>query len=281
MSLQISPTPTQVQYRSIIQSIQNKLADDIPRYSERFVKKAVTWNEEREAELRRLQIERDMAPLSAAKVEDQLANFGQQQTAARLTLVGIEARVKALTEEVKQTEVRAQKNTEGDDALASLARLLALREQQVERTKALAARNSISQQEVQNAEADMLTAKIEYAKRREALLRAHGGDRLNVLNDELGHLSVERAETTARLKYLEECSAAMAKALYQRHRVFGDKETDADRVDRAVSQIESIDTETERAPQQPNKAAQGSLKLERARVILPPEDAPGVEKAKQ
>jgi len=270
LSLRILPTPTRAQCANIIRLIRTKVADDLPGFSQRFLKQELTWGEKREAELNRLQVARDIALLSPAKVEEQLAAFGQQQTAARLALVGMDARAKALAEEIKRTESQARDHAQSDEVLVSLARLLALREQQVERMKALQVRNSVTQQEVQNAEADMLSAKIEYAKRREALLRANGGDRLNALNDELGHLSIERAETTARLKYLEETSSAMAQASQYMSDVYGDKGSAADRLRNGIAEVERTDRKSKELRQL--KTIQG-MTFGPVRVALPPEEA--------
>ena len=279
MRLQLAPTPTRAEYESIIRLIRKKVADDLPAYSQAFLKQELTWGEKREAELSRLQVARDIALLPPAKVEEQLATFGQQQTAARLALVGMDARAKALAEELKATESRTQEQAKGDEVLVSLARLLALREQQIERMKSLQARNSVSQQEVQNAEADMLSAKIEYAKRREALLRTNGGDRLNALNDELSHVSIERAETTARLKYIEETSAAMATAERRVREIYGDNRFAADhRVSNGIAEIERIDRESKELRQL--KAIQG-MTFGPVRVILPPQDAEAAGEVKK
>lgn len=274
--VQLSPTPTRSEYDRIIRLIRTKIVDDLPDYSQRYLKQELTWGEKREAELNRLQVARDMAFLSPVKVDEQLATFGQQQTAARLSLVGMDARAKALAEEIKRTESQARDHAESDEVLVSLARLLALREQQVERIKTLQARNSVTQQEVQHAEADMLSAKIEYAKRREALLRNSGGDRLSTLNDELNHVSIERAETMARLKYLEETSASMARVELHLRETNGDNRPL--NLYGGIAEIERIDRESKELRQL--KAVQG-MTFGPVRVVLPPDNAEATGEAKK
>jgi hypothetical protein len=66
--------------------------------------------------------------------------------------------------------------------------------------------NSITSHEIQKAETDVLTAKIELDKTRAALKRANGGEQLDAWNNELSHIAVDRAETQARSIYLDTVS---------------------------------------------------------------------------
>jgi hypothetical protein len=151
--------------------------------------------------------------LPPEKFAEQLAEISRQQIAAELALVGMQARDQAINDEIKKTELRLASKTDSDETIKNLITLLQMRIDRFDSLKKLQAAGVAPTQELQSAEADVLSAKIELDKTRAALKRTSGGDQLDALNNELSRLAIDRAETLARRDYLKKISDETEKQL--------------------------------------------------------------------
>ena len=269
--------------RKFARLLAEKLARELPDFSMEYLKKRFADGvAEREAILKLSETNREAAHkilaenagLPPERAAEQLAEVSRQQIGARLALVGMEAREKAIIDEIKKTEAKLTGKADNDETIQGLEKLLMLRVQQLDRMKALRTKNAIAEQEVQPAEAGVLSAKIELDKAKAALERTSGGERLDALNDELSRLTIDRAEAKARFAYLEEASATLEKELRNRDEA-------ERRIDAARPKFEEANRTIRLYSDQLPIIKAAQEKIEPIRVILPPEEAPATEKPKQ
>ena len=212
----------QAKLKSLSHQIETSIAKALPDFSKNYLAKTYS-DEEKQAtkdladwQTKASNARNDLASftgLPPEKFAEQLAEISRQQIAAELALVGMQARDQAINDEIKKTELRLATKTDSDETIKNLITLLQMRVDRLDSLKKLQAAGVAPTQELQSAEADVLSAKIELDKTRAALKRTSGGDQLDALNNELSRLAIDRAETLARRDYLKKISDETEKQL--------------------------------------------------------------------
>lgn len=206
------PAVPQEHVEKIELQFQDLLAKQLPRYSPEYLRKFLeTTKAELETWLREAQQKRDELtaqldklrqhdPIPVEKAAEQLIEIDRQLLSARLSAAGLEARELAIEEHIARFE--KQDLSESDKALlANLQKIYELRQENLKRVKAVdSAGTAYVADQLQKAETDVLSAKMEYEKAKSA---ARGAERRAVLNAELTKVAIDKAEATARLKFLE------------------------------------------------------------------------------
>ena len=214
----------QAKLKNLSHQIETAIAKALPEFSKNYLAKTFSVEEKQvskdidDCQTKAANARNDLSRftgLPPEKFAEQLAEISRQQIAAELSLVGMQARDQAINDEIKKTELRLDAKTGSDDTIKNLDRLLQMRIDRLDSLKKLQAAGVAPTQELQSAEADVLSAKIELDKTRAALKRSSGGDQLDALNNELSRLAIDRAETLARRDYLKKISDETEQRLRQ------------------------------------------------------------------
>jgi len=213
--------------QTVSREIAQKTIELFPDFSRDYIKKQLKENEAefdkqfREADQTLSGLRDQVAHytgLPAEKAAEQLAEISRQQIAVQLSLVGMEAREKAIAGEIDKYKEQVEAKVTRDETLSNLQRLLKLRLDQLERLKQIdtKAKGVVSQEDIQKGEADVLAVKIDLDKTRAALNRSAGGEQLDAFTAELSRLAIDRAETQARRDWLEKLSIETSRNLTER-----------------------------------------------------------------
>ena len=172
----------------------------------------------------------------------------KEKQALEMEQAGRSARRDALVDAIANTRMVAERQIASDATAAELEKLVALLEEQVKAMKDIRDKGRASDQDLTDLQIRLSEAKGRLAARREAVLQAAGGDLLAKLNAELTMLSIDDAESAARLKTLEE---QLAKAKDPgRFKLAGEfaqlKEQEARRADEAHSARRLFDEQRSR-----------------------------------
>ena len=172
----------------------------------------------------------------------------KEKQALEMEQAGRSARRDALVDAIANTRMVAERQIASDATAAELEKLVALLEEQVKAMKDIRDKGRASDQDLTDLQIRLSEAKGRLAARREAVLQAAGGDLLAKLNAELTMLSIDDAESAARLKTLEE---QLAKAKDPgRFKLAGEfaqlKEQEARRADEAYSARQLYDEQASR-----------------------------------
>ncbi len=171
--------------RDFTRRLQESIAKALPDFSKKYLTKHYAETRQglaeslQQAKLEALNAKNLSDQLTASNAisesySQQLAEISRQQIAAKLSLVGMQAREKAITDQIAKTQAKMQEKTDVDETIKNLQQLLQLRTQRLEDLKKMSDLKVTPSADAQNAEADVLSAKIELDKTRAALRRANG-----------------------------------------------------------------------------------------------------------
>lgn len=143
----------------------------------------------------------DGSPEEARK---ELSATTAQLRQLQLEQIGVQARRNAIERRIDELRKLGDQGAADDPVVGELQKILAVREQQLARTRELREAHTISASDVQNAEAEFAEARIQLLKaQREATDRASGAA-LQQLNDELSTLMIQAAEFDEKIKATSE-----------------------------------------------------------------------------
>ena len=122
-------------------------------------------------------------------------------------------RSKALVNTIDKISKTGEEQIKGDRIAVELQKLIEAREVELKRMQVLSANKSVAQAEVEAAEAKVGEARVRLWERQEIVTRTAGGDLLADLNKELAMLSINMAESEARLDRLGKLVQIHSKAV--------------------------------------------------------------------
>ena len=137
-------------------------------------------------------------------VMDQIRRLDHERQRMEMDLLGQQARVKALQQQIQVTGERILKESTDDAVIKSLEEKLTEMRKHLDVVQQQFEKGMVPQSEVQKVRIALSDGEIQLAEARRKVAQAGGGEVLGRLNEELAMLSVAGAETEARLKYLHE-----------------------------------------------------------------------------
>lgn len=165
---------------------------------------AVRQLEERQREFEQvLRKEAGLVDVTPDGVRASLGRLEQEKQRIALDLAGQKARQRAIEEAVANLSKRAEARVEQDPIAAELQKIVAAREKEIERLRVLVKDRAIAAAEVDAAGVALAEAKAKLLERRELAARREAGDLLDTLNRDLLMLSINSAEQSARLEFIE------------------------------------------------------------------------------
>ncbi len=158
------------------------------------------------------------------RVETDARNLGGQRSelarnvqSLELQLAGLEARQKAIQEQIAATRDGGNKRLAEDTVTQELQRLVEISEHNLSQLRQSAQAGRVSAAELAEAEKNMAQARIDLARRREELSGQAGGRQLDEFTKELSRLAINKAEWEAQLqivrKQLDEVQRQLMQAL--------------------------------------------------------------------
>jgi hypothetical protein len=168
-------------------------------------------------------LEESRDSVAKPKIETDAVNLGGQRSelarriqALELDLAGIDARQKAIQEQIVATQATAGKRLATDSVTVELRKLLRTSEENLGQLKKAADAGRVGVAELAQAEESVAKARIDMARRQDELTRQAGGGQLEELTKELSHLAIDKAEKEAQLqivrKQLDEVQRQLAQA---------------------------------------------------------------------
>ena len=153
----------------------------------------------------------------AVNLVGQRSELTRKVQGLELDLAGVDARRKALQEQIVLIRDEASKRLGEDVVTQELQRLVGISERSLSQLQQSAAAGRVSAAELAAAEKNMAQARIDLARRREELSKQAGGGQLEEFTKELSHLAIDKAEKEAQLqivrRQLEEVQKQLAQAL--------------------------------------------------------------------
>lgn len=137
-------------------------------------------------------------------VMDQLRRLDHERQRMEMDLLGQQARLKALQQQIQATGERVLDASRDDAMIKPLQEKLELLREQLKRVAEQNKAGVLPESEVQRVRIAMSEAEAQLAEARRKVAQAGGGEVLGKLNTELAMLSVNVAETEARLQYIRE-----------------------------------------------------------------------------
>lgn len=128
---------------------------------------------------------------------ERLRNWQAQRRDANLRIAELEARQRALAEQIAKASELTEARVKEDVVAAELQRVVELREQVLERARKLFESGHAPQEEIRAAEEGVALARVDLARRREEVAGKAGGKALEELNAALIQTSAQLAEMQA------------------------------------------------------------------------------------
>jgi hypothetical protein len=158
------------------------------------------------------------------KVEADAVNLAGERSelvrrvqALELDLAGLDARQKAVQEQIAATQAAAKQRLAEDSVTRELQRLLATSEDTLAQLKKAADAGRASMVDVSRGEEGVAKARIDLARRQEELTRQAGGGQLEEFTKELSRMAIDKAEKEAQMqvvrKQLDEVQKQLMQAL--------------------------------------------------------------------
>ncbi|MEN6427443.1 MAG: hypothetical protein ABFE13_18985 [Phycisphaerales bacterium] len=119
-----------------------------------------------------------------------------------LGMVSMEARRKAMYMQIEEARQQAVKKLAEDTVTQELEKLVKISTSHLEMLQQQAATGQIPQAEMAPAQESVARARIELARRREELTKLTGGGRIEQYESELSEMTIDEAESRARLEVL-------------------------------------------------------------------------------
>jgi hypothetical protein len=139
----------------------------------------------------------DIHALAARKNE-----LGRTVQSLELELAGMEARRKAIQEQIARAEAEANQRLGEDTVTRELEKLVQINTQTLATLRNQVEAGRSSPVELARAEESLTRARIELAKRREELGKQLGAGRIEQFNNELSRIAIDRAEKQVQLEIL-------------------------------------------------------------------------------
>lgn len=154
--------------------------------------------------------------LSREQVLGELKTLEDEQRRLEMELAAQAAREQMLREQIAKIGATAEDLAGNDDVAAELARVVELREKELQRRLRLHDGSVITQEQVAEAQEQLAIARARLAERREALVHRAGAGALAALNEKLLGTAEATAELTARMHSISaQIEAIKAKGLLE------------------------------------------------------------------
>lgn len=139
-------------------------------------------------------------------LNDRLARLDAERERLEIDLIAAQAREDAIRRQMDQLQRVAEEKAHLDPIQEQLRRVLALRKEELKRTRDMAAQGLAPTSEVMEVEGKVVEAEVQLLTRREQAMQPgdEHGDLLGRLAAELAMLSIDKAEKEARLSYINE-----------------------------------------------------------------------------
>lgn len=208
-----SPSRNEAFLRAICERLQQAL-NDLWEKERISVLQQLSMSEEEQARaekrLRDLQkhrhglLEAGQVELTPESVMDRIRQLNDERQRMDMDLLGQQARVKALQQQIQATSERILKESTEDAMIKPLEEKLTELRKHLDAVQQQFEQGRVPQSEVQKVRIALSEGEIQLAEARRRVAQAGGGEVLGRLNEELAMQSVAGAETEARLKYLHE-----------------------------------------------------------------------------
>ena len=140
------------------------------------------------------------ADLSRSSILSKISSLESKQQELEIDLAAKTERLAALRDKIAERGFIARDRAKGDAIAAELAKIVAIREKEVELIRAASNQGMATASEVRQAEAKVAEAKVKLEERREAVIKGANGELLKALNLEQVHLSIDNSELQAKLQ---------------------------------------------------------------------------------
>jgi hypothetical protein len=150
--------------------------------------------------LRKTNMRVDLSPDARTVAELKLE---QERQSLAIDLAGMEARQEALQRTIAEQSNLTMTHVQADPIATELQTLVKVREQQMDKLKAQYAAGLAPSADLSTAAVAMAEAKAKLLERQELVKMRVGGEMVTAWNRELLNLSIDRAEKTAKAKYIE------------------------------------------------------------------------------
>ena len=140
--------------------------------------------------------------MDARALVSQRHELSREIRTLELELAGLEARRKAIQEQIARTEHEAARKLDKDTVTQELEKLVQMHIETLNTLRKQADAGGLSMTELAQANENLTRAKIELARRREELSKSAGGARLEQYNGELSQMAIDMAEKKAQLEVL-------------------------------------------------------------------------------
>jgi hypothetical protein len=158
-----------------------------------------------------------MVEADAVNLAGQRSDLMRRVQALELDLAGLEARQKAVQEQIAAIQAAAGKQLADDRVTRELEQLQHTNAINLANLKKQADAGRVTAAELAQAEESTARIRIELARRREELSRQAGGDQLEEFNKELSRIAIDKAEKEAQRqivrRQLDEVQKQLAQAL--------------------------------------------------------------------
>ena len=132
-----------------------------------------------------------------------------------MELAGMEARRRAIQEQIVQGRELADRQLAEDEVTKELKKLLDLSMMNIERIEKAVDSGRAPETDLTQAMESMTRAKIELARRREEMMKSAGGGQLEQYNAELSRIAVDKADKQAQLDVLRQQLGDIQRQLMQ------------------------------------------------------------------
>lgn len=140
------------------------------------------------------------ADLSRSSIVSKISSLESKQQELEIDLAAKTERLMALQDKIAERGSMARVRAEVDPIADELAKILAIREKELQWVMAQARKGTSSGAEVRQAETKVSEAKVRLEERREAVIKGADGELLKALNLEQVHLSIDNTELQAKLQ---------------------------------------------------------------------------------
>jgi hypothetical protein len=151
----------------------------------------------------------------AVNLAGERSELARRMQTLELDLAGLDARQKAVQEQIAATQAAAGQRLAEDSMTRELQRLLAASEETLAQLKKAADAGRTSMVEVSRGQEGVAKARIDLARRQEELTRQAGGGQLEEFTRELSRMAIDKAEKEAQLQIVRKQLDDVQKQLMQ------------------------------------------------------------------
>ena len=143
------------------------------------------------------------ADTSSEAVRAAMSKLDQECQTLAVDLVGIEARHEALQKTIADQSKRMEDRVQGDPICQELQKVVDARTENLEQTKKMVQAAVASSTDLSTAVVALAEVKAKFLERQEVVAARSGGDLLAAWNRELLNLSIDKAEKSAKAKFID------------------------------------------------------------------------------